>query len=308
MSNMQVQEMLDVRRERKEMGMRERLTSPPRRGEDSPLKRALIHLVLIITTIIIVFPVVRVFSTAIRPGDNLLNPTLEIIPEGATLDAFYHVLFETNLLNWIVNSLVVTMGTATVGLIIAATSAYAFSRYKFRARGLSLTFLFATQLVPAVMLLVPVYLIAVMLGLTATYQGLVIAYSVTAVPFSIWILKGYYDTVPIDLEEAARIDGCTEFQSFYKVLLPLSLPALAIVFLFNFLAAWSEYFFARQLIGASEELLTWPLGIQRFQQQFQTQWADLSAASIIVSVPIVILFVYISKYLVSGLTLGGVKG
>ncbi len=218
------------------------------------------------------------------------------------------MLFETNLLNWIVNSLVVTMGTATVGLIIAATSAYAFSRYKFRARGLSLTFLFATQLVPAVMLLVPVYLIAVMLGLTATYQGLVIAYSVTAVPFSIWILKGYYDTVPIDLEEAARIDGCTEFQSFYKVLLPLSLPALAIVYLFNFLAAWSEYFFARQLIGASEELLTWPLGIQRFQQQFQTQWADLSAASIIVSVPIVILFVYISKYLVSGLTLGGVKG
>ncbi len=308
MSSMQVQEMLDVRRERKEMGMRERLTTPPRRGEDSPLKRALIHLVLIITTVIIVFPVVRVFSVAIRPGDNLLNPTLEIIPEGATLDAFHHVLFETNLLNWMVNSLVVTMGTASVGLIIAATSAYAFSRYKFRARGLSLTFLFATQLVPAVMLLVPVYLIAVQLGLTGTYQGLVIAYSVTAVPFSIWILKGYYDTVPIDLEEAARIDGCTEFQSFYKVLLPLSLPALAIVFLFDFLAAWSEYFFARQLIGASEELLTWPLGIQRFQQQFQTQWADLSAASIIVSVPIVILFVYVSKYLVSGLTLGGVKG
>lgn len=308
MSGMPVQQMLDVRRERRKLGIRGRLTTPPRRGDDSPLKRALIHLVLIISTIIVVFPVIRVFSTAIRPGDNLLNPTLEIIPEGATLDAFYHVLFETNLLNWIANSLAVTLGTATVGLIIAATSAYAFSRYRFRARGLSLTFLFATQLVPAVMLLVPVYLIAVQLGLVATYQGLVIAYSVTAVPFSIWILKGYYDTVPIDLEEASRIDGCTELQSFYKVLLPLSLPALAIVFLFNFLAAWSEYFFARQLIGASEELLTWPLGIQRFQQQFQTQWADLSAASIIVSVPIVILFVYISRYLVSGLTLGGVKG
>lgn len=308
MSDMQIPEMLDVRRERQELGIRGRLTTSPRRGDDPPLKRALIHLVLIVTTIIVVFPVIRVFSTAIRPGDNLLNPSLDIIPEGATFEAFHHVIFETNLLNWIANSLVVTMGTATVGLIIAATSAYAFSRHKFRGRSLSLTFLFATQLVPAVMLLVPVYLIAVQLGLVATYQGLVIAYSVTAVPFSIWILKGYYDTVPIDLEEAAQIDGCTEFQAFRKVLLPLSAPALAIVFLFNFLAAWSEYFFARQLIGASEDLLTWPLGIQRFQQQFQTQWADLSAASIIVSVPIVILFIYISKYLVSGLTLGGVKG
>lgn len=286
----------------------ERLIRAPRRGVDSPLKRVLIHLILVLTTIVVVFPVVRVFSTAIRPGQSLLNTSLDIIPEGATLDAFHHVLFGTNLPNWIFNSLAVTFGTALVGLILAATAAYAFSRYRFRGRGLSLTFLFATQLIPGIMLLVPIYLLAVQLGLVATYQGLVIAYSVTAVPFSIWILKGYYDTVPIDLEEAALIDGCSELQAFRKVLLPLSLPALAIVFLFNFLAAWSEYFTARVLIGSSEALLTWPLGIQRFQQQFQTQWADLSAASIIVSLPIVLLFVYISRYLVSGLTLGGVKG
>jgi len=303
----QIRAMTGAADARKALGVR-RLITPPRRGEDSPVKRALIHVVLIITAIIVVFPVIRVFGTALRPGDNLLNPTLDIIPEGATLDAFYHVLFETNLPNWLFNSLVVTMGTAMVGLILAATSAYAFSRYKFRSRSLGLTFLFATQLIPGIMLLVPIYLLAVQLQLVATYQGLVIAYSVTAVPFSIWILKGYYDTVPIDLEEAALIDGCSEFQAFRKILLPLSLPALAIVFLFNFLAAWGEYFTARVLIGSSESLLTWTLGIQRFQAQFQTQWADLSASSIIVSVPIVILFVYVSKYLVSGLTLGGVKG
>ena len=115
------------------------------------------------------------------------------------------------------------------------------------------------------MLLVPIYLLAIQLHLMGTYQGLVIAYAVTAVPFSIWILKGYYDTVPVDLEEAARIDGCTEFQAFRRVLLPLSLPALAIVFLFDFLAAWGEYFTASLIIGATESLLTWPLGIQRFQ-------------------------------------------
>jgi arabinogalactan oligomer/maltooligosaccharide transport system permease protein len=306
--SIQTRGMAEASAERNELGLRERLTQPRRRGEDSPLKRAFIHLALITASIIMLFPVVRVFSTSLRPTQSVLNSTLQIIPEGATLDAYHRVLFEDDLLNWLFNSLMVTFGVATLGLIIAAVSAYGFSRYKYRARDSGLTFLFATQLIPGVMLLVPIFIIFVQAGLTNTYPGLMLAYAVTAIPFSIWILKGYYDTIPYDLEEAARIDGCTEFQAFYRVLLPLSLPALAIVFLLNFLAAWGEYFFARILIGGNEDLLTWTLGIQRYQAQFATQWADLSAASIIVSVPIVILFVYISKYLVSGLTLGGVKG
>jgi len=285
-----------------------RLTVAPARGQDAPVKRALIHLGLLLASLIAVFPVIRVFGTALRPGNNLLDPNFSIIPQGATLDAFGQVVFESGLAQWLFNSLVITLGTAAVGLIMSATSAYAFSRFKFRGRGLSLTFLFATQLIPGIMLLVPIYLLAVQLDLVSTYRGLVIAYSVTSIPFSIWILKGYYDTVPIDLEEAALIDGCSQLQAFWKILLPLSLPALAIVFLFNFLAAWGEYFTASVLIGSKEELLTWTLGVTRFQGQFQTQWNELSAASIIVSLPVVILFVYTSRYLVSGLTLGGVKG
>jgi len=285
-----------------------RLTVAPARGQDAPVKRALIHLGLLLASLIAVFPVIRVFGTALRPGNNLLDPNFSIIPQGATLDAFGQVVFESGLAQWLFNSLVITLGTAAVGLIMSATSAYAFSRFKFRGRGLSLTFLFATQLIPGIMLLVPIYLLAVQLDLVSTYRGLVIAYSVTSIPFSIWILKGYYDTVPIDLEEAALIDGCSQLQAFWKILLPLSLPALAIVFLFNFLAAWGEYFTASVLIGSKEELLTWTLGVTRFQGQFQTQWNELSAASIIVSLPVVVLFVYTSRYLVSGLTLGGVKG
>ena len=278
------------------------------RGRDSVRMRVFVHVVLVLSSLIAVFPVIRVLGVALRPGDQLLDPNFSLIPEGATLEAFGHVLFDTALAQWLFNSLVITLGTSVVGLIFAATSAYAFSRYKFRGRGFGLTFLFATQMIPGVMLLLPIYLLAVQWGLVSTYRGLVLAYSVTSIPFSVWILKGYYDTVPVDLEEAARIDGCTEFQAFRKVLLPLSLPSLAIVFLFNFLAAWGEYFTASVLIGSREDLLTWPLGLQRFQAQFQTQWADLSAASIMISIPVVILFVYSSKYLVSGLTLGGVKG
>jgi arabinogalactan oligomer/maltooligosaccharide transport system permease protein len=278
------------------------------RNQDSIPKRIVIHAILIFASLIAVFPVIRVLGVALRPGDQLLDPNFKLIPDGATLAAFGHVIFNTALSQWLFNSLVITVGTSVVGLIFAATSAYAFSRYKFKGRGLGLTFLFATQMIPGVMLLLPIYLLAVQWGLVSTYRGLVLAYSVTSIPFSVWILKGYYDTVPIDLEEAARIDGCTEFEAFRKVLLPLSLPSLSIVFLFNFLAAWGEFFTSSILIGSREDLLTWPLGLQRFQAQFQTQWADLSAASILISVPVVILFVYSSKYLVSGLTLGGVKG
>lgn len=278
---------------------------------DSFQKRLFVHGMLIIAALIAALPIVRVFSVALRPADRLLEREFRLIPEGATLDAFVHVLTGTAFPQWLYNSLVVTIGTSLVGVIFAATSAYAFSRFRFPGRGVGLTALLATQLIPATMLIVPIFVLAVILDpaldLKDSYRGLVIAYSITAVPFSIWILKGYYDTVPIELEEAARIDGCSQLEAFWRVLLPLSTPALAIVFLFNFLTAWNEFVLARVLIGSSTELFTWPLGVLRFQAQFQTQWADLAAASILISIPIVALFLYSSKWLVSGLTLGGVK-
>lgn len=288
-------------------GVRARLTSAGSRG-DSPLKRALIHATLMLAALIAVFPVLRVLSVALRPTDRLLSRNLDLIPEGATLASFGHVLFETDFPQWIFNSLVITVGTSIVGLIFAATSAYGFSRFKFPGRGVGLTALLATQLIPATMLIVPLFILAQQFNLDGTYRGLIVAYSVTSVPFSVWILKGYYDTVPIELEEAARIDGCSQLEAFWRILLPLSTPALAIVFLFNFLAAWNEFVLARVLIGSETDLFTWPLGILRFQAQFQTQWGDLAAASILISIPVVALFLYSSRWLISGVTLGGVKG
>jgi arabinogalactan oligomer/maltooligosaccharide transport system permease protein len=274
---------------------------------DSPPKRFMVHAILIFASLVALFPVIRVLGVALRPGNRLLDSEFSLIPPGATLESFRHVLTETDLPLWLFNSLVITVGTSFVGLLIAATSAYAFSRFKFPGRGVGLTLLLATQLIPAAMLLVPLYILAVQLKLANTYVGMVIALSVTSVPFSIWILKGYYDTVPVELEEAARIDGCSQLEAFWRILLPLSTPALVIVFLFNFLAAWNDYFLARILLS-KEELLTWPLGLQRFQAQFQTQWNDLAASAIIISIPVVALFLYSSKWLVSGVTAGGVKG
>ena len=258
--------------------------------EDSPFKRSLIHLALLAYCVITVYPLLRIFTVSIRPGNRLLSTDLSIIPADATLESYRIVLLQKPLLQWLWNSLAITAATAVIGVILAATSAYAFSRFKFPGRSLGLIFLLTTQMIPSAMLMVPIYILAIQMGLVGTYRGLVVAYSVTSIPFSIWILKGYYDTIPIDLEEAARIDGCTELEAFWRILLPLSAPALAIVFLFNFTQAWNDYLLARVMLGAQETLLTWPLGLQRLQGQFTTLWGQFSAGAILVTIPVMALF------------------
>jgi arabinogalactan oligomer/maltooligosaccharide transport system permease protein len=276
--------------------------------EDSPFKRLLIHATLILCCVIAVYPVLRIVSVSLRPGDRLLSTSLAIIPDDATLQAYKTVLVEKEFLVWLWNSIVITAATAIIGVILAATSAYAFSRWQFPGRAPGLVFLLSTQMLPAPMMMVPIYILATKLGLTQTYRGLVIAYSVTSVPFSIWILKGYYDTIPHELEEAALIDGVSRLSAFWRIILPLSTPALAIVFLFSFMGAWSDYLLARVMIASERSLWTWVLGVRDFQSQFQTQWGLFSAASVLVAIPVMSLFLYSSKWLISGLTLGSVKG
>ncbi|MGD8966913.1 MAG: sugar ABC transporter permease [Anaerolineae bacterium] len=276
--------------------------------EDSPFKRLLIHLALIIACVMSIYPVLRALSVSLRPGDRLLSTSLAIIPENATLEAYRTVLVEKEFPVWLWNSLAITAATAIIGVILAATSAYAFSRWRFPGRGPGLIFLLSTYMIPAPMMMVPIFILSTKLGLTQTYRGLVLGYSVTSVPFSIWMLKGYYDTIPRELEEAALIDGASRLSAFWRIMLPLSTPALAIVFLFSWMGAWSDYLLARVMIASERSLWTWPLGLRDFQSQFQTQWGMFSAASILVMIPVVALFLYSSKWLISGLTLGAVKG
>ncbi|MCG8347985.1 MAG: sugar ABC transporter permease [Chloroflexales bacterium] len=275
---------------------------------DSPFKRLLIHLALIVACIISVYPVLRVLTVSLRPGDRLLSTSLAIIPEDASLDNYLTVLTEKDFLLWVWNSAIITAATAVIGVILASTAAYAFSRWRFPGRNAGMIFLLSTQMIPAAMLMVPLFILAVQLGLVGTYRGLVIAYSVTSIPFSVWILKGYYDTIPKDLEEAAMIDGASRISTFYRIILPLSTPALSIVFLFNFMNAWNDYLLARIFLSNATEIWTWPLGLQLLQGQFTTAWGQFAAASILVMIPVVALFLYSSKYLISGLTVGGVKG
>jgi arabinogalactan oligomer/maltooligosaccharide transport system permease protein len=276
--------------------------------KDSPVKRLLIHLVLIIACVVSIYPVLRVVTVSLRPGDRLLSTSLAIIPEDRSLDNYISIVTDKDFLLWVWNSIMITAATAIIGVILASTSAYAFSRWRFPGRNAGMIFLLATQMIPAAMLMVPIFILAVRLELVGTYRGLIIAYSIGAVPFSVWILKGYYDTIPRDLEEQAEIDGASRISTFYRIILPLSTPALAIVFLFNFMQAWNDYLLARVILANASEIWTWPLGLQSLQDQFRTAWGQFAAGSILVTIPVVALFLYSSKYLISGLTLGGVKG
>ncbi|MBN1827357.1 MAG: sugar ABC transporter permease [Candidatus Eisenbacteria bacterium] len=270
-------------------------------------RSTVLHLLLIAVTLATIYPILQVVTISLRPGDRLYSTSLAIIPEGATLDAYRIILFEKPFLLWMRNSLLVTIAVTVLGVTLASTAGYAFSRFRFPGRGVGMLSFLVTQMFPATMLLLPLYILLGRIGLVDTLSGLVVAYVATALPFCVWTMKGYYDSIPVELEEAAMVDGTSRVGAFVKVTLPLSAPALMITALFSFISAWSEFMVARVIIQ-SHELNTLPLGLESLAGTFQTEWANYSAGAILVCVPVVALFLALNRYLVSGLTLGGVKG
>ncbi|MGL4254124.1 MAG: sugar ABC transporter permease [Fusobacteriaceae bacterium] len=273
---------------------------------DSWGKIAGIYTVLIFFAALTLYPMLNVLSIALRPGNQLFSASLAIIPEGATLENFRKAIFERDLLLWLRNSLIVSTATAIFGVTLSSTAAYAFSRFKFWGRKSGMMTFLITQMFPAPMLLLPMSVLLTRYGLMNKFLGLLIPYTATAVPFCVWMLKGYFDTIPKSLEESAYIDGCKVWQSFYIIILPLSTPALAISALFSFMSAWSEYVIARVVI-TDPKSLTLPVGLVTLQGSFAAEWGVYSAAALITSLPVVILFISLSRYLVGGLTAGGVK-
>jgi arabinogalactan oligomer/maltooligosaccharide transport system permease protein len=271
------------------------------------LKSVVTHAVLIIAAVVAVYPVLQVVTISLRPSDRLLSTSLEIIPKGATLRSYIALFTERPFLRWVGNSSLVSLTVTLTGVVLASMAGYAFSRFNFIGKKAGLLSLLVTQMFPATMLLLPLYIMLISFGLINTYFGLIITYTATALPFCIWTMKGYYDTIPTSLEEAARIDGCNQFQAFYKIILPLAAPALVITGLFSFMTAWSEYIVAAQILQDSV-LWTLPLGLKSFESNMSTEWGLYGAASLVVTVPVVVLFLVLSRWLVSGLTLGSVKG
>ena len=270
------------------------------------LTNTVIYAILIFFALWSIYPILNVITVSLRPGDLLWSKDLSIIPDNWSLDSYKILFSEKPFLRWMLNSFLVSAIVTLTGVGLASTAGYAFSRYKFKGRNAGMTGMIVTQMFPVTMLLLPLFIMLIKLKLYDTYLGLIIAYSATALPFCVWQMKGYYDTIPKSLEEAASIDGCSQFMIFWRVVLPLAAPALVITALFSFMTAWSEYLVAAVLIQDTS-LFTLPMGLKSFQSNFSTEWGLYAAGALIVSIPVVLLFMFLSKYLVSGLTLGGVK-
>jgi arabinogalactan oligomer/maltooligosaccharide transport system permease protein len=267
---------------------------------------ALRHAVLLVFVAISIYPALNVFSISLRPGNRLRSTDLTIIPADWTFASYVELFTAQPFLRWVGNSLVVAILVTVTGVALASIGGYAFSRFRFVGRKATMLAILTTQMFPATMLLLPLYILIARLGLVNTYLGLMLFYVSTALPFCVWQMKGFYDTIPASLEEAARIDGCSRERAFWSVILPLATPGLVITALFSFMTAWSEYIVAAQVMQ-DEEMFTLPLGIKSFQASLSSQWGLYAAASILVSIPVVVVFLVLSKYLVTGLTLGSVK-
>ncbi len=275
--------------------------------------RFFVHLFLIVFTSATLLPVALVVKKAFSPGKEFqisINP----IPKAVTLDNFKRVLKKsTNEGTWLfgrqlLNSVLISLGTTILGVFLAATAAYAFSRFRFPGRQSGMMLFLVVQMFPATLLLIPLYIILSKLGLLNSVIGLILVYSTTAIPFCVWMLKGYFDTIPKEIEDAALIDGASRIRIFYSIVLPLARPALAVTALFSFMTAWNEYILAATFLNR-EETYTLPLLLKSYVGEHgSADWGAFAAGAVIVSIPIVALFYVLQKHLVSGLTSGGVKG
>ncbi|HEY3352456.1 MAG TPA: sugar ABC transporter permease [Polyangia bacterium] len=264
------------------------------------------HVFLALFTLMTLFPVVLVLKKSLSAGQDFAV-TLSPIPENPTLAHFKNVTGHPLFLRQLFNSAVAAAGTTIVGVFLACTAAYAFSRFRFPGhRGGMMVFL-AVQMFPATLLMIPLYVLLDRLGLLDNILGLVLVYSTTAIPFCVWMLKGYFDTIPKELEEAARIDGASRFGIFFRIVLPLGRPAIAVTALFSFMTAWNEFIMA-STFTSKESAYTLPVMLQHYVGEFTTEWGSFAAGAIIVSLPVMALFYALQKNLVAGLTAGSVKG
>jgi len=266
---------------------------------------------LFVLTFFAVMPMAWMLVTSIKTQFAALQYPPEWIPTNPTLDQYERLLSPRNdvgrdFLRYLFNSLWVSFATTVLGVVVAVPAAYAFSRFRFPGRNLLFYAVLLRNMFPAVVFLMPLFIAMRWMGLVNTHGSLILTYLTFGLPLSIWLLKGFYDNIPIQLEQAARIDGASRFKAFLLIVMPLSSPGIIATSIYSFITAWNEYVYALTFINEKTRL-TLPVGLQRFFAEFATNWPGLMAASFIMSIPVVVLFLYLQKYFVRALTEGAVK-
>jgi arabinogalactan oligomer/maltooligosaccharide transport system permease protein len=293
-------------------GLRPPVQAPARARGPALGWQILAYTGLIFAVSVVLYPVLMVCKKAFEPGRQFAL-SASPIPNEITGENFVELFTsrgaggELLFLRHAANSIVVALLTTIVGVALSCTAAYALSRFRFPGRKTSLTTFLVVQMFPATLLLLPLYVILHRLGLLNSIAGLVLVYSTTAIPFCVWTLKGYFDGIPRDLEEAARIDGASPWLIFRKIILPLARPGIAVTALFSFMTAWNEFIMASTFM-TDQNKYTLPVLIQQSVSEYSADYGLFAAGAIVTSVPVMLVFYILQRYLVGGLTAGAVKG
>jgi ABC-type glycerol-3-phosphate transport system permease component len=268
--------------------------------------KAVRYLLILLLLIFVLFPFFYMVSTAFKAEDDLFSSPPKFLPRSPTLSNFHQAL-QPKFIRYFMNSFIVTIGTTIIVIVVALFSSYAFSRLRFRGRKLLLKIIIFTQLFPLIVIIIPIYVLYNKTGIVNTHLSLIIAYLAFTVPVGVWMLRGFFKSIPYNLEEAAMVDGCTRMTAFIRVVLPLARPGISATAVYIFIVTWQEFMFALTML-TGEKMRTLPVGILDFIRQYGVNWGGLMALSTLITIPVFILFLILQRQFISGLTQGSVKG
>ncbi|MFS0892720.1 carbohydrate ABC transporter permease [Microbacterium sp. 179-I 3D3 NHS] len=282
-------------------------------GESAPRRRARrrprwgMWIALVVISLFAFLPVYWLVVTSLTPDGDVFSFPPRFLPTDITFEHYATVLTNPAIFGYLLNSILVSVITAVLSVVVSMYMAYAFSKYRFRGRVSLMYFVLSSQMFPQALLLVTLYVVFAQFGLLNTYQALIISFTTFTLPLCVWMLKGFFDALPDDLIEAARIDGAGHWRTLHSVILPLAAPGLVAAGLFAFVRGWNDFMFALTLAGPEKQTLP-PGLVNTFIGEAATAWPELMAASLLVSTPVCIAFIVLQRYLVGGITAGAVKG
>lgn len=272
------------------------------------VRHGLLHIAYIILCFLALVPILYALSLSFSGSGGALSSKLSLLPQDFTFLNYRTILLEKPFLRWFYNSAVLSVGTMVIAIGCGVMASYAFSRYRFRGRMGILKCLLLLNAFPQILSMFALFRLLKEMNMLDTKIGLIIIYAGSMCIFSVWNMKGYFDTIPVEIEEAGRIDGATDFQLLWKLVMPLARPAIIVTAVMVLIFVWNEYLFSTTFL-LNQDSYTLAGGLYQLQSDdYSRSWGMFSAASILVSVPVLIIFFCIQKYMVSGLTAGGVKG
>lgn len=267
----------------------------------------IVYVLLVVYFAFFLVPMAWLFISSFKTPDALFSSRLSVRPGDLTLSNYLEMLSRRAFQRYFVTSFLIAGSVTLTTLMLSVLGGYGLSKYRIGGRNLFLVLILASQMFPPVLILIPFYEVIQTLRLNDTYTGVVLAHTILALPFGLWMIKGYFDGIPDDLVEAAAIDGCSRLDALWRVILPVSAPGVAVAAFYAFVVSWGDYLFV-SILSQSDRTVTMPLNLQRVTTGFQVKWGQVDAATVITVVPVLILFALVQRWLVKGLLAGAVKG